>query len=293
MVDRSDEGGDPACWSHLLEDDALDTAGAGNEPSPPPSGVHGRLRDRVPVNAPYEGIVAEAYDAFISVDDVFPDDAVYEALLAEADGPTLELGCGTGRPMLRWLAQGHDVEGIDASADMLAILRRNAAARGLDPVVHHGDIAPLDLDRTYAAIVCPAGTFTLIDDEQRIREAVASYFDHLRPGGALALSLSKLEPTDDRSLQWRIRRTGTFADGSHVVVHEALLMEPGDRHQLVYNRIETFDPDGRLTDTLLRRHRLRSWDVAETLGLLEDVGFVEVATEGGLEHWVTVAHRTA
>lgn len=289
MVDRSDEGGDPACWSHLLDDVELDTS----EPSPPTSGAHGRLRDRVPVNQPYEGIVAEAYHAFISVDDVFPDDAVYEALLAEADGPALELGCGTGRPMLRWLAQGHDVEGIDASTDMLATLRRNAAARDLEPVVHHGDIAPLDLDRTYAAIVCPAGTFTLIDDEQRIREAVASYFAHLRPGGVLALSLSKLDPTGDQSLHWRIRRTGTLADNTHVVVNEALLMEPDDRHQLVYNRIETYDADGRLTDTWLRRYRLRSWDVAETLGLLEDVGFVDVATQGGLDHWVTVARRPA
>ncbi|MGY6500048.1 MAG: hypothetical protein ACXIVQ_03995 [Acidimicrobiales bacterium] len=48
---------------------------------------------------------------------------------------------------------------------MLTILRRNATARSLEPVLHHGGIAPLDLGRTYDAIVCPAGTFTLIHDE--------------------------------------------------------------------------------------------------------------------------------
>ena len=29
----------------------------------------GRLRDRLPVNPPYEGLVAEAYESWISIDD--------------------------------------------------------------------------------------------------------------------------------------------------------------------------------------------------------------------------------
>lgn len=250
-----------------------------------------RLRDQLPVNAPYEGIVAEAYDAWISVDDVFADDAVHERVIARTSGPILELGCGTGRPMLRWLAAGHDVEGIDASADMLTILRRNAAARDLQPVLHHGDIAPLDLGRTYDAIVCPAGTFTLLDDHHRIRAGVTSYLEHLRPGGHLALTLARLDPTGRDSLRWRIRRTGTTAEATTVVVHEALLMEDGDHCQTVYNRIETFDPDGRLLDTWLRRLRVRSWTQEEARELLADVGFVGVEEFGDDDGWVTVARR--
>ncbi len=254
-------------------------------------GMAGRLRDRLSVNEPYEGLVAEGYDARISVDDVFPDDAVHEMVVARAGGPVLELGCGTGRPMLRWLTAGHDVEGIDVSVDMLAILRRNAAARGLEPVVHHGDIAPLDLGRTYAAIVCPAGTFTLLDDEDRIRAAVISYLGHLRPGGRLALTLARLAPTGTDSLQWRLRRTGTMADGTAIVVHEALLTEDGGRCQIAYNRIEAFDQGGRLLDTWLRRLRLRSWRQDEMRTLLTDVGFVDVEEFGSEDGWVTVARR--
>ena len=150
-----------------------------------------RLRDRLPENLPYEGLVAVAYDAWIGVDDVFLDDQAYEAVLAKVDGPVLELGCGTGRPLLRWLAAGYDVEGVDGSADMLSILQSHAEERQLEPVVHHGDIAPLDLDgRSYAAILCPAETFTLIVDEDRIRSALESYWIHLRRGGVLGLSLS-------------------------------------------------------------------------------------------------------
>lgn len=256
-----------------------------------PERIVDRLRDRLSESASYEGVVAAGYDSWISVDDVFADDVVHEHVVAEADGPTLELGCGTGRPMLRWLAAGHDVEGIDASADMLDRLRRHAEERGLDPVVHHGDIAPLDLDRTYAAIVCPAGTFTLIHDEDRITRALASYHDHLRPGGVLALTLSRLEPTGELSLQWRIRRTGPLPDGGTIMVHEAVLMEPGDPRQTIYNRLETFDPRGHLVDTQMRRMRLRSWSQAEIAEALAAAGFVDVRAMGDDEGWVSVARR--
>jgi len=273
-------GGDAACWAHLVDDE-------------PPSDVAGRLRDRLPVNLPYEGLLAEAYDAWIPVDAELPDDEAMERVVASAGGTVLELGCGTGRPMLRWLEAGHDVEGIDASADMLAILRRNAAERGLDPVVHQGDIAPLDLGRTYAAIVCPAGTFTLLDDEDRIRAALASYLEHLDPGGRLALTLSRLPPTGADDLRWRIRRTGTLRDGSTAVVHEALLKEEGHRYQVAYNRLEVFDADGHLVDTLLRRVRLRSWEQPEIHALLERTGFVDVREWGSPDGWVSVARRPA
>lgn len=250
-----------------------------------------RLRDRLPVNPPYEGLVAIAYDSWIGVDDVFPDDHVYEAILAEVTGPVLELGCGTGRPLLRWLAAGHDVEGVDGSADMLSILRAHAEQRQVDPVVHHGDIAPLDLGRSYTAIVCPAGTFTLIVDEDRIESAVKSYWRHLEPGGTLALSLAALEPTGDESLRWRVRRTGTLGDGTTIVVHEAEHLGSKSRHLTAYNRIETFDPAGSLTGTLLRRVQLRSWERGEAERLLSSLGFVEVRSRGSDRAWVTIGRR--
>jgi SAM-dependent methyltransferase len=253
--------------------------------------VLGRLRDRLAVNPPYEGLIADAYDVWIPVDSEFGDDAVYRRLLAGVEGPVLELGCGTGRPLLRWVEAGHDVEGIDTSADMLAILRRHAAERGLDPVVHHGDIAPLSLGRMYAAIVCPAGTFSLIHDADRAHQALESYVAHLRPGGVLALTLFEPPPAADQPLTWRVRRTGTTADGVTVVVHEATHDAREERIQVVYNRLEAYDADGRQLGAWLRRHHLRWWPRAEIEGLLADLGFAEVRSVGGDHDWVTIATR--
>jgi SAM-dependent methyltransferase len=251
-----------------------------------------RLRDELPVNPPYEGLLAEAYDAWIPVDAVFPDDAVHEAVVRDGGGPALELGCGTGRPMLRFLAAGLDVEGLDSSADMLAICRRHAAERGLDPVLHHASMAPLDLGGTFATIFCPAGSFSLLDDPEVALEALASYRNHLRPGGALALTMSV--PVDDfeARFEWRVHRTGTRpSDGTTFVVHEAVACDRAAQLQVIYNRVEAWDASGALMQSLLRRYHLRWWERAELEEVLTGLGFVDVHSLGDDAGWVALARR--
>ncbi len=250
-----------------------------------------RLRDRLPVNEPYEGLVAAGYDAWIPVDEPLPDEPVYLDILGRGGGTALELGCGTGRPLLRWLALGHDVEGVDGSADMLAILHRHAAARNLHPITHHGDIAPLRLDRTYEAVFCPAGTFSLIDDRERAGEAVRSYFAHLVPGGILALTAFVPVGDFDQQMAWRVRRTGTTPDQTTIVVHEATTCDVDTCVQVTLNRIETYDPAGRLEQTLLRRVHLRWWPQDELAALLRSAGFVNLRHIGNSEGWVTMASK--
>jgi SAM-dependent methyltransferase len=252
-----------------------------------------RMTDRVPVNLPYSGALADAYDSWISVDELLPEESAYRRLLDGVEGTILELGCGTGRPLLRWLEAGLDVEGIDSSADMLAILRRHAAERGLSPTVHHGDFAPLALSRTYEAIVCPAGTFTLIDDVDRAIAALESYWHHLRPGGRLGLTLVVPTENFDEQLTWRVRRTGTSADGTSYMVHEAIRCDRERRLQVTYNRMETFDRDGRLIGSDLRRFHLLWWQRDEFSALLESLGYVDVRSPGGDDGWIAIGRRPA
>lgn len=250
-----------------------------------------RLRDRLPVNEPYDGVVADAYDSWIPVDETWPDEGIYRQALADVAGTILEIGCGTGRPLLRWLADGLDVEGLDASADMLAILRRHAKSRGLDPTLHQGDFAPLVIDRTYGAIVCLAGTFMLVDDAARAEAALTSYWQHLDPGGLLALSLGVSVSEPSSSLVWRLRRTGTSDEGVTYIVHEAVHTDPSSHLEVVYNRVETYDQGGRLVDTTMRRHRLRWWEREDFEIMLTRVGFDDVHSIGDDSAWVTFGRR--
>jgi len=119
-------------------------------------GVADQFVDRLDASPLYGGVLAVAYDAWMPPGSVFADDAAHLETIRRGGGPALELGCGTGRFLVQAIAAGYEVEGIDHSGDMLARCRGNFTAASIDAPLHLGDIAPLALGRTYAAIVCPA-----------------------------------------------------------------------------------------------------------------------------------------
>lgn len=122
---------------------------------------------------------AEYYDAVQAAADPGDREFYVEEALA-ADGPVLEVGCGTGRVYLELLRRGVDASGIDASPGMLSVLRDAAAEEGLEPDVRVADMAGFETDRAYALVVVPFRTFlhnlTAADQRatlRRIREALA------------------------------------------------------------------------------------------------------------------------
>src|SRR5512132_1859813 len=123
------------------------------------------VRDSLPVNQPYDGLVAQAYDVWLPPDGRYADRDLYRDLVREGDGPALELGCGNGRLLVGYLADGLDVEGVDSSADMLAICRGHAAAAGHEVTLHLADWRSLALGKTYATLYNPASSFSLLDDD--------------------------------------------------------------------------------------------------------------------------------
>lgn len=250
-----------------------------------------RFVDRLAANRPYEGVVALAYDAWMPPGARFPDDALHAEVVRSARGPSLELGVGSGRFLVPLVQEGQHLEGIDISPDMLDRCRRNAAAQGLEVLLHCGDIAPLALGQLYGALVCPAGSFSLIDEKGRAFAALASYLEHLEHGGTLAISMFVPGPDDLTGFNWRLRRTGTDQDGTTYVVHEATGEDSEPQVHLVYNRLETYDAAGVLSGTHLRKHRLRWWTQGQFNDALNAAGFVDVGALGDEHEWVAVGRR--
>ena len=81
----------------------------------------------------YVGLMAEAWDALRGDTSGWEDRAFYLDLIRERGEPVIDIGCGTGRLLLDFLAMGVDIDGVDNSAEMLALLRRKAARLGLAP----------------------------------------------------------------------------------------------------------------------------------------------------------------
>lgn len=101
-------------------------------------------------------------------------------------GPVLDAGCGTGRLLLPWLRDGMDVDGADASPDMLAWCRTHGAAQGLAPRLYPQAMHELDLPRRYGtAIVC--GAFGLGGTRAQDLEGLRRLHRHLLPGGRLIM----------------------------------------------------------------------------------------------------------
>ncbi|MHC4505463.1 MAG: class I SAM-dependent methyltransferase, partial [Planctomycetota bacterium] len=76
----------------------------------------------------YGTVTARYYDVVYAVTRGHVRDVeFYRRLAAEAGGPVLELGCGTGRVLLPISATGIPCTGLDASPRMLEVLRRGSS----------------------------------------------------------------------------------------------------------------------------------------------------------------------
>jgi len=252
--------------------------------------VEGRVRDSLPVNEPYDGLVAQAYDCWLRYDADYDDLDTYRDAIERGDGPALELGCGNGRLLLRYRMAGLDVEGIDSAPDMLAICRAHADAAGVTVTLHCADWVAFDLRRQFATIYNPAGSFMLIDDEHRARQALSTWMAHLGRNGQLLIAMGIPRPDFDARWEWRVRRSATRPDdGVTFMVHEALACDVDAQIQNVLNRHEVWDAHGQLVTTFVRRHRLRWWTADQLDAALRDNGAAHVRMFGTADQFVAVA----
>ena len=135
----------------------------------------------------YRGLAAEVYDEWHR--GPLPDREFYRKWIEEDGRTALEVACGTGRLMLPYLEAGLDVEGLDASPEMLAICRRKAKERGLTPVIHETLMQEMDLGKRYGTIYVAFRTFMVLTDREVVFEALRRFREHLDDGGKLFISL--------------------------------------------------------------------------------------------------------
>src|SRR5262249_49928907 len=126
---------------------------------------------------------ADLYDLLFR--DYTADLEFYLAAARTAGGPALDVGCGTGRVLLAGLAAGLDMDGLDNAPDMLARLRANARARGLEAHATLADMRSFRLPRRYACVMIPFNAFAhnLNTDDQIA--TLSCCREHLLPGGRL------------------------------------------------------------------------------------------------------------
>ena len=114
------------------------------------------------------------------------DVAFFENLIRTHGEPALDAGCGTGRILLPCLRAGLDIDGADASADMLDECRRIAGSENLSVSLYAQPMHALELPRKYATIVV-CGAFGLGGTRADDLEGLRRLRHHLLPGGTLVM----------------------------------------------------------------------------------------------------------
>lgn len=136
------------------------------------------------------------FDPFVRFYDLFygsrdDDLQMYRDFALAADGPVLELGCGTGRVLIPLARDGHQVTGLDVSAAMLAAVRAKVDAAHLEDRVTlvQGDMRDFDLTARFGLAFIPINTFMHCYDTHQQLACLRSIHRHLQSGGGLIVDV--------------------------------------------------------------------------------------------------------
>jgi SAM-dependent methyltransferase len=139
--------------------------------------------------------------------------------------------------LIPWLSEGFDVDGVDPSADMVAMCRDAANAIGRQPLLAVQAAHELDLPRRYGvAVLC--GSFGLGGTRSQDLDGLRRVRAHLRPGGVIALDYEVDDIDPDRWRRWRPRP----ADSTEPPIEDRRLA-PDGFHYALRHRITAMDPD--------------------------------------------------
>ena len=108
-------------------------------------------------------------------------------------GPVLELGVGTGRLAMPLARLGHQVTGIDVSAEMLDRLRSKDLAGTV--ATRQADIADFRIEQRYSLIYAAFNTLLCLTSADRQRSCLQRCADQLAPDGRLVLEYMVIPPS--------------------------------------------------------------------------------------------------
>jgi SAM-dependent methyltransferase len=188
----------------------------------------------------YTGLMALAWDPLRGDTSDWPDRALYRELIRELGQPVLDVGCGTGRLLLVFLADGVDIDGLEISNDMLDHLRAKARVAELDVAdrVHEGDMTTMGLPRRYRLVLVPSSSFQLLVDPVAAAHAMDRFHAHLSPGGSLVMSWIDLAQDHPDGADDVFDDEATLPDGSVIRRRCRAWYDPGTGLESTEDRYE-------------------------------------------------------
>jgi SAM-dependent methyltransferase len=225
----------------------------------------------------YRGLMAQAWDLLRGDTSDWPDRPFFLEVIRRYGQPVLDVGCGTGRLLLDYLAQGIDVDGVDNSPEMLALCRQKAEALGLAPALYEQHVEALSLPRRYRTIMIPSSTLQLVIELASVEEALRRVREHLLPGGVVAAQIMALRQPGD-PLYTECEQTAARAeDGARFRRVSRSWYDPEGECEDTEDLYQVIVEDEVVAEEVHRRSpATRSYTQAQARNLFERAGFQPV-----------------
>ena len=228
-------------------------------------------------NYEYYGMLAEFWDLFRGDTSTWDDRFFFLDVVKRYGGPVLDVGCGTGRIILDFMQQGIDIDGVDNSPDMLARLRRKAEKLDLKPTVYRQEMTELSLPRKYQTILVPSSSFQLLLEASLPPLAMKRFYEHLRPGGVLAMPFMTLWQEGDPLENEFSREVVRPEDGATIRRWQFSRFNPETEMEDSIDRYEIIE-HGQVTASEEHRQSpaTRSYTQEQAMALYQAAGFKDI-----------------
>jgi SAM-dependent methyltransferase len=239
----------------------------------------------------YGSLASHVYQLDKPVGHSFGDVEFYLDALRGLRGPVLEPAVGSGRVIIPLLQAGLDVEGFDASPEMLAICRENCEAAGLTPRLSQARFEDFSCDRPVEAIIMPVGSFHLITSFETAMAVFESFHAHLAPAGRLLIDLSVasgIHQAGPRTRHWY------DAAGDRFTLHESPAELDGIAQLATFHHRYEQWRNGNLVRSESELFAMRWWSMEEFRLALIQTGFATVCVYGDYDRAASPGpgHRT-
>ncbi|MGO3858136.1 MAG: class I SAM-dependent methyltransferase [Neisseriaceae bacterium] len=224
--------------------------------------------------AQYGPLCAQIYEHTKPVGHAIAGDIdYYHSRLSSVTGPILEAGVGNGRMLIPFYQSGLNIDGIDLSADMLAMCQHNCQEANIQPMLYQGDMGTYPYPHTYEAIIVPTGSFGLITDRQAAERILAHFQQSLQPNGRLILDLDL--PVDWQNHRQTVSTFELAPDYGITLTHHAQEMNWVEQTTHALLKYEAWR-QGTLVATELQRFDMRWYGIEEFKQLLQRLGFRDI-----------------
>jgi SAM-dependent methyltransferase len=223
----------------------------------------------------YGKLCTEVYELTKPINGEYPDVPYFIQHLSNINGKILEAMVGTGRLLIPLLEAGLNVEGIDASPEMLTACRKNCLARRLSPVLHEGSIENLNLPSKFSAIVVTLGSFMLLGKRTAAIAALQAFARHLEPKGQIFVDFSL--PIGSFKTEYAVeqREPITCPDNSVILMQTSSRIDWMEQIEHTLIRYEKWK-DGKLVETELQHLPLHWFGREEFMMCLREHQYTDI-----------------